>query len=195
MEESKGNIKKADGNDSGNETKAEVGRFNGSDSTAQTVNKQDKGDSILETDIEQEQGLESESSVSSQVSKTMMVTLDEERKNKMEILLSKAKLNKKARRKRAKQQKKEELARQKEKEAEETQAKEEKERLTKLRDEERAVTRKRHKDLHYRVQQLQAQLDGLMAEDAAVAEDLLDQGEMLEARTIQGPALVDTRDE
>jgi len=70
-------------------------------------------------------------------------------------------------------------------------AKAEQEKLTKLQDEERNATRKRHEDLHKWVQQLQAQLDGLMAEEAAVAEDLLDQGDMLEARTTQGPALVE----
>jgi len=57
----------------------------------------------------------------------------------------------------------------------------EQEKLRKFQDEERNATRKRREDLHKQVQQLQAQLDGLMAEEAAVVEDLLDQGDMLEA--------------
>jgi len=93
-----------------------------------------------------------------------------------------------------KQQKKEELAKQKEKEAAETREMAEQEGLKELRDKERAVTRKKHEDLHYWVQQLQAQLDGLMAKEAGVAENLLDQGEMLEAQTIQGRALVEGQD-
>jgi len=66
--------------------------------------------------IIQEHSSISGSSEYSQVSRTLLEKADEERKKKMEILSAKAKLNKKARRKRAKLQKKEELAQRREKE-------------------------------------------------------------------------------
>jgi len=97
------------------ETKEEATENEGHVLGVKTDSNHENQEALPAEAIIQEHSSESESSEYSQVSRTIMEKADEERKKKMEILLAKAKLNKKARRKRAKLQKKEELAQRREK--------------------------------------------------------------------------------
>jgi len=71
---------------------------------------------------------------------------------------------------------------------------EEQERLKRVQEEELCAARQRHVALQRQVQKIQAQREDLLAEEAAVAEDLLDHGDILMTTTVQGPALVERED-
>jgi len=91
------------------ETKDEAMKTEGHGLGIETERNHDHQEALPAEAIIHEQSSESESSKYSQVSRTMMEKADEEREKKMEILSVKAKLNKKARRKRAKLQKRRSL--------------------------------------------------------------------------------------
>jgi len=136
-----------------------------------------------------EHSMESNNSVGSH----RTTTANDELKQKLAVLAAKNKI-KRERRKQAKQRKKEAKERRFAEAQEERGAMAEQERLRIQEEEVREKTKQKHDDLHQQVKELQAQLDELLAQEAVVADELLDQGEMLMTRTTQGPALIERED-